>query len=132
MASHLADWRDFRPMPAPITGIVPVDDGIYVGTAEDLVFLSGTTFDQLAYLERQTGPVVPGSAVAAPGRYLKLGDGVGAGPAMVCIAGGEVVAGFAGGQTASLTANRFKTPVVEVAATFRVVNEIPQYLAVPQ
>lgn len=132
MAPHLADWRDFRTMPAPITGIVPVDDGIYVGTAEDLVFLSGTTFDQLVYMARKTGPVVLGSAVPAPGRYLRLGDGAGAGPAMVCIAAGQVVAGFSGGQTASLTAGRYKTSVSEVAATFRVLGEVPQYMAVPR
>ena len=45
---------------------------------------------------------------------------------------GEVVAGFAGGQTASLSADRYRTTVKEVCATFREVNGIPQYLAVPQ
>jgi hypothetical protein len=49
---------------------------------------------------------------------------------MLCIAGGEVVAGFDGGQTTSLTANRFKT-AKEVSAAFREVNGIPQYMAVP-
>ena len=46
-------------------------------------------------------------------------------------AGGEVVAGFDGGQTTSLTANRFKTTAKEVSAAFREVNGIPQYMAVP-
>lgn len=131
-APHLADWRDFRPMGATITAIQPVDDGVYVGTAEDLVFLGGTAFDQLAYTPTRRGPVVPGSGVSAPGQRLKLGDGHGAGAAMLCIAGGEIVAGFSGGQTASLTHNRYKSDAHEVCAAFREINGVPQYVAVPQ
>lgn len=132
MAPHLADWRDFRQLPAPITAIQPVDDGIYVGTTQDLVFLGGSTFDGLGYQPTRRGPVVPGSGVSAPGDRIKLGDGTGGGTAMLCIAGGEIVAGFNGGQTTSLTANRYRTPAAEVCATFREVGGIPQYLAVPQ
>lgn len=131
-APHLADWRDFRPMGAPITAIQPVGDGVYVGTADDLVFLGGTAFEQLSFTPTLRGPVVPGSGVAAPGNQLKLGDGHGAGAAMLCIAGGEIVAGFSGGQTTSLTAGRYRTTAVEVCATFREVGGVPQYLAAPQ
>ena len=132
MAPHLSEWRDFRPMPSRITAIQPMDGGIYVGTDEDLIWLAGDTFDQLAYVPTKRGPVVLGSGVAAPGDQIKLGDGSGGGNAMLCIAGGEIVAGFNGGQTTSLTGNRYETSATEVAATFRVVNGIPQYMAVPQ
>lgn len=73
-----------------------------------------------------------GSGVAVRGDKVKFGDGVGSGVAMLCIAGGEIVAGFNQGQTTSLTANRYKTTVQEVCATFREVDSIPQYLAIPQ
>lgn len=130
---HLSDWRDFKPMGAAITVIQPVDDGIYVGTAKDLIFLAGTTWDQLAYVPTRRGPVVPGSGVTAPGDRIKLGDGAGNGTAMLCIAGGEIVAGFGSGQTTSLTDGRYRTTATEVCATFREVEGgIPQYLAVPQ
>ena len=129
---HLSDWRDFKPMGAAITAIQPVDDGVYVGTASDLIFLSGTTWDQLAFVPTRRGPVVPGSGVSAPGDRIKLGDGVGNGTAMLCIAGGEIVAGFNGGQTTGLTGDRYRTTATEVCATFREVDGIPQYLAVPQ
>ena len=132
MAPQLADWRDFKPMGARITAVVPVDDGIYVGTDADLVYLGGSTWDQLTYNATQRGPVVLGSGVPAPGEDLKLGDGTGSRNAMVCIAGGEIVAGFNGGQTAGLTGDRYKTTATEVCATFREVDGIPQYLAVPQ
>lgn len=131
-APHLLDWRDFKQFPSRITAVQPVDDGIYVGTEKDLVFLSGTTWDQLAFVPTKRGPVVTGSGVSAPGARLKLGDGAGVGTAMLCIADGRVVAGFSGGQTSSLTGDRYKTTVTEVCATFREVDGIPQYLAVPQ
>lgn len=131
-APHLADWRDFKQLPATITAVQPVEDGVYVGTAQDLVFLAGTTWNELVYVPTKRGPVVLGSGVSAPGHRLQLGEGTGSGQAMLCIAGGEIVAGFGGGQTASLTAGRYRTPATEVCATFREVDGIPQYLAVPQ
>lgn len=129
---HLSDWRDFKPFTAPITLIQPVDDGIYVGTEEDLIWLGGTTWEGLGYVPTERGPVVMGSGVTAPGKQLMSGDGTGAGKAMLCIADGEIVAGFGGGATSSLTAKRYRTAVGEVCATFRVVDGIPQYVAVPQ
>ena len=131
MAPHLSDWRDFRAMEGEITALVPVLDGIYVGTTSDLIFLGGSSFAELSYSATRRGPVVLGSGVPAPGERLQLGDGAGSGQAMVCIAGGEVVAGFSGGQTFSLTQGRFKTKAVEVSAVFREVDGIPQYMAVP-
>lgn len=131
-APHLADWRDFKPFPAEITAVQPVRDGIYVGTAQDLVFLAGETWEQLTYNAMETGPVVLGSGVSAPGERIQLGEGRGKGPAMLCIAGGEVVAGFSGGVTASLTGDRYKADVTEVSATFREVGGVPQYIAVPK
>ena len=131
-ALHLSDWRDFKRVVGGITAVQPVDDGIYVGTEKDLIFLAGTTWDTLAHVPTRRGPVVHGSGVSAPGDRLKLGDGTGGGAAMLCIAGGEIVAGFNGGQTSSLTADRYKTTATEVCATFREVDGIPQYMAVPQ
>lgn len=131
-ALHLCDWRDFRPMPAAITAIMPVDDGIFVGTTEDLVWLGGATFDGLAYQAKKLGPVVLGSGIQAPGEKLKYGDGRGQGNAALCIAGGEVVAGFGGGGVSALTGDRYRTGATEVCATFREVGGVPQYIAIPQ
>lgn len=131
-ALHLSDWRDFKQLAGNITAVQPVEDGIYVGTDKDLIFLSGTTWDTLTHVSTKRGPVVHGSGVSAPGDRLKLGDGTGGGTAMLCIAGGEVVAGFNGGQTSSLTGDRYKTTATEVCATFREIDGIPQYIAVPQ
>ncbi|WP_423454257.1 hypothetical protein [Ottowia sp. VDI28] len=131
-APHLSDWRDFKALGSRITAVQPVLDGVYVGTEKDLIFLSGTDWVGLAHVATKRGPVVLGSGVSAPGDKIKVGDGSGSGEAMLCIAGGEIVAGFSGGQTVSLTGNRYRTTVQEVAAAFRVIDDIPQYMAVPQ
>lgn len=130
MSTHLVEWRDFKPLPAPITMVQPVDGGIYVGTTTDLVWLGGATWDALAYRELRRGPVVPGSGVNAPAH--EIGEGMGSGAAMICIAGGEIVAGSSGGEVTSLTAGRYRADVSEVVATYREVAGIPQYVAVPQ
>lgn len=129
---HLGEWRAFKQMSAPITALVAVDDGIYVGTTEDLIWLGGTTWEGLAYQPTRRGAVVLGSGISAPGDQIKLGDGTGGGTAMLCIAGGEIVAGFSGGVLSGLSSKRYRTDVTEVAATFRVVDGIPQYIAIPQ
>ena len=131
-APHVSDWRDFKQFGGTITAIQPVDDGVYVGTTEDLIWLGGPSWDALTYTATRRGPVVLGSGVTAPGDRLKLGDGVGGGSAMVCISGGEIVAGFNGGTISGLTTDRYKTTATEVCATFREVDGIPQYIACSQ
>lgn len=124
--------RDFKQFSAPITLIQPVDGGVFVGTEQELAFLSGTEFDKLAYTRMLDGPVVLGSGVAVRGELVQRGDGTGSGAAMLCIAGRGIVAGFSDGGIVRMTEGRYKTNVTEVAATFRMVNGAPQYLAVPQ
>ena len=132
-AWHLFDLRrDFKQLTAPITLVQPVDDGVYVGTERELMFLGGVEFDKLAYSQVLPGRVVPGSGVAVPGDKITLGNTLGSGSAMLCIADGGIVAGFNSGQIARLTEGKYRTTATEVAATFRVLDGIPQYMAVAQ
>lgn len=124
--------RDFKQFSAAITLVQPVDGGIFVGTAKELTFLSGTEFDKLSYTQVIDRPTVPGSGVAVRGELVRRGDGLGQGSAMLCIAGGGVVAGFSDGGISRMTEGEYATGVGEVAATFRMVDGIPQYIAVPQ
>lgn len=124
--------KDFKQFSSDITLVEPVKSGIYVGTGTELAFLGGADFDSLVYDKVMDGRVVKGSGVSVSGDQVKAGDGAGAGRAMICIAGGEIVAGFDGGNLSHLSANRYTTDVREVAATFRKVNGIPQYIAVAQ
>ena len=132
-AWELFDFRrDFKQFSAPITLVQPVDGGVFVGTEKELAFLSGTEFDKLAYVQVLDGPTVLGSGVAVRGELVRRGDGAGQGAAMVCIARRGIVAGFSDGGIARMTEGRYTTDAAEVAATFRMVNGAPQYLAVPQ
>lgn len=130
--SHLCLWSDFRQFGTAITAICPVDDGIYIGLQDDLVFLGGDKFDALTFLSTGVGGVVPGSGITAPGDQIKVGDGVGRGTAMLCIADGGIVAGLNSGSVVRMTAGRYHTDAAEVAATWRMVGDVPQYIAVPQ
>ena len=122
--------RDFKQFTSPITLIQPVDDGVYVGTTTELVFMAGSEFDKMTYRQVLAGPVVLGSGVQVPGDLIRGGQ---PGTAMLCIADGVICAGFNGGNLVRLTEGRYQTDVTEVAATFRMLpGRIPQYLAVPQ
>jgi len=123
--------RDFKQFTAPITLIQAVDDGLYVGTELELAFLSGTEFDKLSYVQVVDGPVALGSGVPARGELIMLGQGVGQGEAMVCIADKTLVAGFNGGNIFRMTEGRYTTSAAEVRAAFRQTSSGPQYLAIP-
>ena len=124
--------RDVKRFTAPITLIQPVDDGIYIGTEHELAFLSGTNFDGLVYSCRLSSRVVLGSGVKVPAESIGEGDSKGLG--MMCIAGGNICAGRAGGSVTEMTSDRYKVAdsITEVYAAFREVRGIPQYLATPK
>jgi hypothetical protein len=130
---HCNLQRDFKQLSAPITLIQPVDDGIYVGTTEELAFLSGDQFDKLEYRRVVTGGTVLGSGVEVDAEQLKPREGGNyRGTAMVCIADGGIIYGYSGGSIWRVTEKTYRTPVTEVAATFRMSDGVPQYVAVPQ
>ena len=91
--------RDFKQFTDPITLIQPVDGGVFVGTTTELVFLAGVEFDKLSYRQALVGPVVLGSGAAVSGELVKRGNSIGQGSAMVCIAGGGLVAGGCTGRS---------------------------------
>ena len=130
---HLFDLRrDFKQFADTVTMIQPVDDGLYIGTTSELAFLSGAEFDALTYERKLDDGVVLGSGVTAPGDMIALGDKTGRDLAMLCIAGGNIVAGFKGGVVSNMTYGRYFTDATEVSATYRTLDGIPQYIAVPQ
>lgn len=124
--------RDFKAFAKPITLIQPTDDGLYVGTEDMLYFLAGTEFDKLQMVQVLRGSVVLGSGVMVSGELIQIGQGVGQGQAMICIADKGIVAGFNGGQIVKLTEGRYETEATEVWATFRKINGVPQYVAAEQ
>lgn len=129
---HFRLAEDFKRFSAPITLVQPVDNGIFVGTEAELAFLSGNEFSKLRYDQVIEGVVVLGSGVTVDGKLLRRGDDVGQGIGMVCIADRGLVAGFSDGDAIRITTGVYETAATEVAATFRVRDGIPQYIAIPQ
>lgn len=125
--------RDFKQFGAPITLIQPVDDGVYVGTEDELAFLSGDQFDKLEYRRVVIGRTVLGSGVTIEAEYLRPREGGNhRGTAMICIADGTLTFGYNGGSIWRITEGVYRTAATEVAATWRLVGGVPQYIAVPQ
>ncbi len=130
---ELCDMRkNFKQFSGDITLIQPVDGGIFVGTTKELAFLAGTEFDKLSYEPKVTGNVVLGSGVSVRGELIKQREGAALGTAMICIADGVLTAGYSDGGVVRMTEGRYETTATEVAATFRMINRIPQYIATPQ
>jgi hypothetical protein len=137
-ASHPHGWehcdvrRDFKQFSANITLVQPVEDGVFVGTEEELVFLAGDQFDKLEYRQVVIGRTVLGSGVTVETEYLKPREGGNyRGTAMICIADGGIVYGYSGGSIWRVTEKVYRTEVTEVWATWRINDGVPQYLAVP-
>jgi hypothetical protein len=125
--------KDAKRFSADITLIQPVAGGIFVGTAQELVFLAGDKFDDLVSYRRVAGPVVLGSGVTVPGKLLRRGQGLaGQDDCMVCIADRILTAGYSDGGIEALTQGQYATSATEVAATFREIRGIPQYIAIEQ
>lgn len=125
--------KDFKPFSADITAVIPVQEGVFVGTEQQLVFLRGQNFRELAFERASNTPVVLGSGVNVPGRWLQRGDAdAGQGECGLCIAAGSIVACYQDGFTAALTERSYSTDATEVSAAFRVRRGIPQYVAVPR
>lgn len=129
---HFEIRRDFKQFAHDITAVVPVEDGLYVGTEAELAFLKGTEFDKLAYTSMIGGSTVLGSGVEVPNGYTPPRDVGGPGSGAAFIADGTLVVGFSDGTVVRMGADRYRTDVTEVSATFRVIDGTPQYVAVPQ
>lgn len=124
--------RDFKQFSADITLVQPVDQGLFIGTTEELCYLAGTEFDKLVYTQVVKGAVVKGSGAAIKGELLRRGEGYAEGSAMLCIADGSIVAGLSDGSVMRVTQARYRSAVTEVASTVRTLGGVPQYIAIPQ
>jgi hypothetical protein len=123
---------DYKMFSSNITLVQPVDDGIYVGTETELAFLAGSTWDELAYRQVVIGRTVLGSGVTVEAEYLRPREGGNyRGTAMIAISDGGIVFGYNGGSIWRITESVYRTDVTEVVSTWRLLNGVPQYIAVP-
>ena len=117
--------KGYRFFESDITGILGVEDGVYVGTRQALYFLAGPFNEHVRTLKEKAG-VVPGSMIQVPGEMI---DPEGrrfpdlprpTSKAMVCMTQDGVVAGLPGGSTYNLTKAQFVFPAaVSATALYR-------------
>lgn len=127
-APELLDLRRNFVMSGHITLVAPVEDGVYLGTEDEVIFLAGDDPSKWTY-KRLLAYGAIGGTVAYGDAEDVIPDA--AGP--VAIFGTEqgIVAGFNGGATKNLTKDRFQYPVTERGAGIvRAHGGMIQYLMV--
>lgn len=113
--------KGYKLFESNITGLQSVEDGLYVGTEDDVYFLTGNWSEQTRK-PQEVGAVIPGSMIAVPGEVI---DPEGrrfpdiprqTSTSMVCMTSSGVVAGLPNGVTYNLTRSQFIFPAATRAA----------------
>lgn len=111
--------RNYIYLPDEITMITSVDDGLYVGTTAQLLFLQGTFSEGLKQTIVLDAPVVRGSVVIVPASKSHPRARQGPVPESsnpMFMTGGGICLGLNGGEVYNLTQDRMVFPGVESAA----------------
>lgn len=126
--------RNFVPFQDDITMLRAVEDGLYVGTTAQLLFLSGVMSDGLKMTVVVDSPVIAGSAVDVP--LSKVHPQARQGPvpegdAPVFLTAAGICLGLDGGQVYNLTDGRVVFPPAQrAAALYREDQGANAYVAV--
>jgi hypothetical protein len=126
--------RDFIQFPDPITWLFGVDDGIWVGTTTQLMFMRGETLDTLKNDNVVPAPVVLGSGTPTTDLSLLPADARpdGALIGAFCVCGNEIMVCGNSGHAQPLAPGRYKVPTMTSCwATTRVRDGVLQYLVSP-
>jgi hypothetical protein len=120
--------RTYIMFEADITGVIAVVDGLYVGTAEAVYFLTGA-FGQMSRVKVAESGMVAGSAVALPPDVIRGESSTRSGVMFMTRHG--VFIGRDGGSTVNLTQSRVEFPsAVRAAPMYRLQDGMNQYVAV--
>lgn len=125
--------RDFIQVPDRVTWLHGVDAGFWIGTKRELLFMQGTSLDQLRKATVRDKPVLLGSGV--PADFTLMDPAARPGGALdgaFCVCGDEIVACGSTGAVQVYAAGRYKVPAMNSCwATTRVRDGVLQYLVSP-
>lgn len=124
--------KDFIQLPSEITTLYGTGSGLFVGTADELYYFTGTVWQDMKAQTIASGYVARGSMVEVSLNYLHKSvrpNGIQQGA--LCLIDGAVFLIFGDGQVHGLTSGRYKTAATEVYATTRLHEGVLQYIAVP-
>lgn len=109
MTYHLHDERhDFVLLPQRITFIIPVDNGIWVGQVDHVVFLSGSEPREMVFNKKTAHSPVPFSAIEVDSDFVGGDITQGGGKAALWLAENGYVLGTSSGQLIELHAGIIK------------------------
>lgn len=127
-APELFDLRRGYRFSSPVTLVAPVEDGIYLGTETEVIFLEGRDVTELAYRSRCDYGAIFGTLAYSPADDISPKA---QGKAAIFATAQGICAGFDGGQIMNLTQERFNYPVTRRgAAVVRNYGGSVQYLVV--
>lgn len=124
---ELFDLRLGYAFTSVITMVAPVDDGVFIGLADKVVFLSGSSPDDFVYRVKSNSGAIPGTLVFDTAEVL--GSGQGDGKVAIWASTHGLCVGASGGAVVNLTEERFSYPVQpQGAGVARRWRGISQYL----
>lgn len=122
------DWRKAIPFLDRITTIAPMDDGVWIGTDSQLLWVAGDTPEQWSYKVAAEYGVIPGTLSYGDGEIIGDGSAAGSQVAFFTTKNG-ICAGRNGGALHNLTQARFSFPAMDAGAgVVRRHRGIVQYL----
>ena len=120
---------------ADLTMIRGVTDGLYIGTKENLWFMSGPTFAEMKRVSVMDAGVIPGSMVDIPGELanppqVPLTAMTPVAVSIMFMTTKGVCIGFDSGRTLNITESKYIFPdSVNAAALYRQQDGVNQYIA---
>jgi hypothetical protein len=109
-APELFDLRKGLPFPERITLVAPMDDGVYLGTESEVVWLDGRDPSKWSRVTKSVHGAILGTAAYGPADDLAEGQ---QGQVVFFVTTKGIVAGLNGGSLVSLTEERFAFPVMQ-------------------
>ena len=124
LAYHLHDERHgFIQTSQRVTFLQPVSGGLWVGQADHVIFIQGSTPDDMVIIPKNTAAPIPGSAIqidaAEIGEIAEGGD-----KAVVWLSAKGYVAGNSGGQLVEYQAKRINNISAASGTTVRLARRL--------
>jgi hypothetical protein len=112
-APELFDLRKGLPFTDRITLVAPMEDGVYLGTESEVMWLAGMNPAEWKLDRKSVHGAILGTAAYGPAEDVAESQ---QGPAVLYVSTKGVVAGFNGGSLLSLTEERFGFPIMDEGA----------------
>jgi hypothetical protein len=118
-AYELFDVRQYLPFPSRLTLLAPVDDGVFVGTAQQTLFLAGRGPDDWEVQVKAPYGAIPGTLAYAPASLVKQAEHQGEARVAFWLSAQGICLGLNGGAVLNLTQHYQVSPGAAGAGLFR-------------